>query len=583
MVHSTILNRLNYDLTESRSTSLLPQIWRSSIESRTFTSNILRNLGFEVSKNFRVEAAGNRLKLKEINLPSILSRVLNSKYAFDLERISTFLDFGEQRKYEIQSDASNLQAFDSLQNVISSGSELRVHGLYDSGYTPPGASFTLVEQIPGKWGPQAQGTSATVTWSVMGAGLATLRSEFVNGDIISQDPNSVLPSGYMTEIRQAFDAWSAVAGINFVESIDPGSRYDAPNAASVDIRISVAPLDGLGRTIAVAGFPPNNISPGFAGDIQLDSAENWQIGSINGDTSTKSIFNVVAHEIGHAIGLNHASLPNALMWENYSEDFIGPQADDIAGAIAIYGPRARNDFNSDGQSDLLLYNPQQQLSSIGFMDGTGSITGSASLWTGWKPVAKGDFNNDGQTDIVIEHLANDWHNILYMNGPNIQSSKSIPGWTGWDIIGAGNFNDDGTDDILIKHPTQGWYGVWYMGGADGSEIQSSQGISMWSGWDVKGAGDFNGDGRAELIAQHQTQDWYGILELNSNQQIVSSQSIAGWAGWDIVGTSDQNEDGQADLLIKNRAQGWKGVWFMDGNQITGSQGLNIWQGWETIA
>ena len=243
----------------------------------------------------------------------------------------------------------------------------------------------------------------------------------------------------------------------------------------------------------------------------------------------------------------------------------------------------RTDFNGDGQNDLLLYNPQQTWSGIGFMGEAGGISGSTSLWTGWSPKATGDFNNDGQTDIVVEHIANDWHGILYMDGSTIQSSQGITGWAGWDIIGAGNFNNDGTDDILIKYQTQDWYGVLNMGGADGSQAQSSTGIAVWAGWDVKGAGDFNGDGRMELIAQHQTESWYGILELDANQQIVGSQSIAGWAGWDIIGTSDQNEDGQTDLLIKNQAEGWNGVWLMNGNQITGSQGLNVWQGWEAIA
>jgi len=240
------------------------------------------------------------------------------------------------------------------------------------------------------------------------------------------------------------------------------------------------------------------------------------------------------------------------------------------------------DFNRDGQNDLLIYNPQQTWSGIAFMDGDGNIAGSASLWSGWKPVSKGDFNRDGQTDIVVENLANDWHGILYMNGSDIQSSQGIPGWAGWDIIGTGNFNNDGTDDILVRHQTQGWHGVWYMGGANGAEIQSHQGIDVWADWDVKGTGDFNGDGRAELVIQHQTQGWHGLLELDSNQQIVGSQSIVGWSDWDIVGTSDQNEDGQTDLLIQHQTQPWQGALLMNGNQVVASQSLNIWQDWQTV-
>jgi len=238
------------------------------------------------------------------------------------------------------------------------------------------------------------------------------------------------------------------------------------------------------------------------------------------------------------------------------------------------------DFNGDGQVDLLLYQPQQQWSGIAFMDANGNIAGSTPLWNGWKPVAQADFNQDGQSDIVVENLANDWKGILYWDGTNIQSSQSITGWDGWDIVGSGNFNDDGTEDLLIKHQTQNWHGVLYMGGTDGSQVISSQGITVWDGWEIKGVGDFNGDGRADLVAQHSEQGWHGILELDDNQQIVSSTSIAGWSGWDIVGTSDQNEDGQTDILIQNQTQPWTGALIMNGNQVARSQGINSWSGWQ---
>ena len=365
-------------------------------------------------------------------------------------------------------------------------------------------------------------------------------------------------------------------------------------AGNIDIsfgRTSISDIDGI------AQFGLNSSSDAAAFSIALDSQENLIVGTGSGlaslDNDTGSIQASIANVLGNSS--SQEAVVNNVLIDSAGGVLVQGSVQDSSGnnelVIARYEgeedlsspPNAStsSDFNGDGQNDLLLYNPELQFSGIGFMDGE-NITGSAALWTGWKPAAKGDFNNDGQTDIVVENLANDWHGILYMNGPNIQSSQGISGWAGWDIVGAGNFNNDGTDDILIKHQTEDWYGVWYMGGSDGSEIQSSQGINMWSGWDVKGAGDFNGDGKAELVAQHQTEDWYGLLELDSNQQIVNSQAIAGWAGWDIVGTSDQNEDGQTDLLIQNRVEGWQGAWFMSGNQITGSQGLNVWQGWEAV-
>lgn len=167
-----------------------------------------------------------------------------------------------------------------------------------------------------------------------------------------------------------------------------------------------------------------------------------------------------------------------------------------------------------------------------------------------------------------------------MSGTQILGSRSIQGWAGWDVIGSGNFNGDDSPDLLIRHHSEGWHGVWYMGGAGNAEIVGSQGITVWDGWDLKASGDFNGDGRTDLVVQHQTEDWFGILYLNDDQQVVSSQSINGWADWNIIGASDLNNDGQTDLLIEHQSQPWNGVWYMEGNQIVSSSGLSPWAGWE---
>lgn len=70
--------------------------------------------------------------------------------------------------------------------------------------------------------------------------------------------------------------------------------------------------------------------------IHFDIAETWKIGF---GGSGFDIFQVTAHEIGHAIGLGHEDTATvALMDPFYTEAFSGLQADDEAGAIFIYGP-----------------------------------------------------------------------------------------------------------------------------------------------------------------------------------------------------------------------------------------------------
>lgn len=48
---------------------------------------------------------------------------------------------------------------------------------------------------------------------------------------------------------------------------------------------------------------------------------------------------VAVHEFGHALGLNHASIEEAIMFERYDNDFKRLHRDDIKGIQAMYGKK----------------------------------------------------------------------------------------------------------------------------------------------------------------------------------------------------------------------------------------------------
>lgn len=183
---------------------------------------------------------------------------------------------------------------------------------------------------PGKWGDPNIGTPAHVTYSFIPTGT------YLDVGYSNQHLSTFMPFGFENEIRAAFEAWSNAARITFSEVADDGVAFNAsPTAGHGDIRIGGAAFDGVGSTLAVGFFPPPNGNTA-AGDIFFDAGENWTINSLDGNTSTIDVYQVAAHEIGHAIGLAHTDVPNSLMNPYYSEAFSGPQADDIAGAKYIY-------------------------------------------------------------------------------------------------------------------------------------------------------------------------------------------------------------------------------------------------------
>jgi hypothetical protein len=185
----------------------------------------------------------------------------------------------------------------------------------------------------GKWGSPTLGTGATVSWSLTGAINCA-----ADGGGTCSPLSSFMPVGFESEIQAAFNAWSGVANLTFLQVVDNGVASDA-SGTNADIRISGHAFDGVNGVLAHGYFPPPNGNT-IAGDIHFDIADNWDIGFAG---SGVSIFQVFAHELGHALGLEHTLVPNSLMNAFYTEAFSGPQADDIAGMQALYGAPVRSE------------------------------------------------------------------------------------------------------------------------------------------------------------------------------------------------------------------------------------------------
>jgi len=194
-------------------------------------------------------------------------------------------------------------------------------------------AFVLGPTVPGKWGPPALGTGASITWSLMPTGTSCA-AEFAGCSVTAA--SDFLPAGFLTEITNAFSAWSSVANLTFTQVADDGAPFNAPTASG-DIRIGGHPFDGPFGTLAHGFYPPVNGNTA-SGDMHLDTSECWEAAFDGTADGCFSIFQVFAHELGHALGLDHTAVPNSLMNPFYSEAFVGPQADDIAGMVFIYGP-----------------------------------------------------------------------------------------------------------------------------------------------------------------------------------------------------------------------------------------------------
>jgi hypothetical protein len=128
-----------------------------------------------------------------------------------------------------------------------------------------------------------------------------------------------LPFGYEATIRAAFDAWEAVASIDFVEV--------ATDSSAVNIRLGENSIDGASGTLGIAHTRYTRGSI-INVDIECDIAETWALS----DSNSFDVFEVAVHESGHAIGIGHSYDRDAIMYfQALGTNNLG--TDDIAAAV----------------------------------------------------------------------------------------------------------------------------------------------------------------------------------------------------------------------------------------------------------
>jgi Matrixin len=183
-------------------------------------------------------------------------------------------------------------------------------------------------------------TPLNITWA-----FAT--TNFTNPvDSISYDAFVVNPTDQAT-VKAALAKWASVANIGFTQVPDepnypnPGdyavSLYNSP-----DIRIGYADF-GTYVTGILGGTSFRTLAGGiFFPDVQV-STENPAI--VPYEYYNVSYYQVVLHEIGHALGLGHTTGDiNSIMNPTLTTADPDLDATDIAGIQAIYGAPTQSNF-----------------------------------------------------------------------------------------------------------------------------------------------------------------------------------------------------------------------------------------------
>jgi hypothetical protein len=217
---------------------------------------------------------------------------------------------------------------------------------------------------------------------------------------------------------------------------------------------------------------------------------------------------------------------------------------------------ATGDFNGDGRSDFLWQYQNLLTTWLGKADGgffNNEVASIRKMPAGYV-TGVGDFDGDGKTDVLwrdgqgnlsltVGNAAGGLTDVAFNHAP-------VP--TDWYVNGSGDFNGDGRGDLLWRH-SSGLVTDW-LGTDDGSFFANNHAISAtlvpWQ-WSIQAIGDMNGDGRDDVIWRNDTNlvtDWLGRADGGfTNNHAQSVHSIA--ADQYIKGTGDFDGDGRDDLLV----------------------------------
>ncbi|MBW8810966.1 MAG: VCBS repeat-containing protein [Lysobacter sp.] len=225
----------------------------------------------------------------------------------------------------------------------------------------------------------------------------------------------------------------------------------------------------------------------------------------------------------------------------------------------------KDDYNSDGKSDLLMVRNSDGVLCYFFMNGPTLVSNQCpgGVGNGYRIVSTGDFDGDRLPDVM---WSNGYDLRLWTgNGAGgtatQQSAFTYDG--SWSIEKSADMNSDGKTDLLATK--NGVLCIYFMSGS--SLASASCPGSAGASFRILATADFNGDGRVDLLWTNGNylKLWFG----NGAGAFSSMQDIGGYDGsWTMSAAADMNSDGKADILMAK--DGVVCLLFMNGGTLSSS-------------
>ena len=202
----------------------------------------------------------------------------------------------------------------------------------------------------------------------------------------------------------------------------------------------------------------------------------------------------------------------------------------------------------------------------------------------WHLKAAAEFDSgNGNADILWQN-DNGGLALWQMNGTTVTAINPLPnpGPT-WHVVGDNNFDTVGTgggDDILFQNDNGAvvlWTGISAATGTVSNIFAST--LNPGPDWRVVGTGDTTGDGKAGILWQNDN----GALVMWEDSRITMNLRMAFDTvaalptvdpSWHVKGMADFSGDGRSDIVFQHDS-GAVAVWEMSGTTISATNLVNL--------